>query len=137
TCGGRCGNYVLLEHSDGSRTIYCHMQLNSLRVSNGANVSCGQVIGLSASSGSSTGPHLHFGYRRSASAAYDEPFRGSCGGPMSLWVEQRGYREAPGTTCQSTCTPSAETCNGRDDDCDGKIDEGDLCEVALLNEQPA
>ena len=124
TCGGGCGNHVLLEHSNGSRTIYCHMQNGTVRVSAGATVTCGQVLGRSGSSGNSTGPHLHFGYRASASAAYDDPFSGSCGGPVSLWVGQAGYREAPSTTCQSTCTPSAETCNNRDDDCDGRVDDG-------------
>ena len=49
-----------LEHADGSRTIYCHMQNGSLRVGVGDRVTCGQPIGRSASSGNSTGPHLHF-----------------------------------------------------------------------------
>src|SRR5690606_29309732 len=87
-CGGRCGNYVQLQHSDGSRTIYCHMELNSLAVSNGQSVSCGQFLGRSASSGSSSGPHLHFGYRPSASGSSREVFRGSCGRSSSLWVGQ-------------------------------------------------
>ena len=122
-CGGRCGNYVAVTHSDGSRTIYCHMQRDSLRVSTGASVSCGQVIGRSASSGSSSGPHLHLGYRPSPGAASRDVYSGRCGPSSTRWVEQRGYREAPGTSC-STCSPSAESCNGRDDDCDGRTDEG-------------
>ncbi|MBO6938588.1 MAG: VCBS repeat domain-containing M23 family metallopeptidase [Deltaproteobacteria bacterium] len=121
TCGGRCGNYVQLRHADGSRTIYCHMQNGSVAVSNGQSVSCGQVLGRSASSGNSTGPHLHFGYR-SPGGASQTVWAGSCGRSSSLWVNQRGYREAPGTAC-SNCSPSAETCNGRDDDCDGRTDE--------------
>ncbi|AKF08741.1 N-acetylmuramoyl-L-alanine amidase [Sandaracinus amylolyticus] len=42
------------------------------------------------------------------------------------------------TNACGTCggTP-AETCNGRDDDCDGTVDEDDVCEVALLLEQPS
>ncbi len=122
TCGGRCGNYVQIRHADGSRTIYCHMQRGSIGVRTGQSVSCGQVIGRSASSGNSTGPHLHFGYR-SPGGSSQEVFAGSCGRRSSLWVNQRGYREAPGTAC-SSCSPSAETCNGRDDDCDGRTDEG-------------
>jgi hypothetical protein len=121
-CGGRCGNYVQLQHSDGSRSIYCHMQLNSLRVSNGQRVRCGQVIGRSASSGSSSGPHLHFGWRRSASAASQDSYRGRCTSAPGAWVDQNSYPQSPAATCQ--CVPSGETCNNRDDDCDGRIDDG-------------
>src|SRR5690606_32296979 len=60
-------------------------------------------------------------------SAADDPYRGSCGGPVSLWVEQRGYREAVGTACQ--CASSTEVCNGRDDDCDGRVDENARAEV--------
>ncbi len=127
TCGGRCGNYVQLEHSDGSRTIYCHMRRGSLRVSVGDRVTCGQALGQSASSGSSTGPHLHLGWRASSSAASDDPFAGSCGGPTSIWVDQRGYREPVGTACRA-CTPRTEVCNGSDDDCDGRVDENGVAE---------
>ncbi|MBL8683179.1 MAG: peptidoglycan DD-metalloendopeptidase family protein [Myxococcales bacterium] len=121
-CGGRCGNYVQLQHSDGSRSIYCHMQLNSLRVSNGQRVRCGQVIGRSASSGSSSGPHLHFGWRRSASAASQDSYRGRCTSSPGAWVDQNSYPQSPAGTCQ--CVPSGETCNNRDDDCDGRVDDG-------------
>ncbi|WP_053234746.1 VCBS repeat domain-containing M23 family metallopeptidase [Sandaracinus amylolyticus] len=121
TCGGRCGNYVQIEHSDGSRSIYCHMRLDSLRVSTGQSVSCGQVLGQTASSGSSSGPHLHYGYRRTASAAQRDPYSGRCASAATIWVSTGAYREAPGTSCG--CTPSAESCNGRDDDCDGRADE--------------
>lgn len=121
-CGGRCGNYVQLQHSDGSRSIYCHMELNSLRVSNGQRVSCGQVLGRSASSGSSSGPHLHFGWRRSASAASQDSYRGRCTSAPGAWVDQNSYPQSPAGTCQ--CVPSPEVCDGRDNDCDGRVDDG-------------
>lgn len=121
-CGGRCGNYVQLSHSDGSVTIYCHMQLNSLRVSRGQRVSCGQVLGRSASSGSSSGPHLHFGWRRSSGSASQDPFRGRCSSGPVVWTEQRPYPGISGSAC--ACVPSPESCNNRDDDCDGRIDDG-------------
>nr|MDQ3034265.1 M23 family metallopeptidase [Myxococcota bacterium] len=121
-CGGLCGNQVRIEHADGSRTLYCHMQSGGMTVSVGSVVTCGQPIGRSASSGCSTGPHLHFGYHASATSAADDPFRGACGGPVSVWTDQRAYPGTPGAAC--ACTPSAESCNGRDDDCDGRTDEG-------------
>lgn len=122
-CGGRCGNHVQIRHADGSHSIYCHMQLGSITVGTGASVSCGQVLGRSSSSGSSSGPHLHFGYR-SPGGSSQEVFAGRCGRGSSLWVGQRGYREAPSTSC-SACVPGrSESCNGADDDCDGRVDEG-------------
>ncbi len=121
-CGGRCGNYVQLQHSDGSRTIYCHMELKSLAVSRGQRVRCGQTLGRSASSGSSSGPHLHFGWRRSASAASQDSYRGRCTSAPGAWVDQNAYPESPAATCQ--CVPSPETCDGRDNDCDGRVDDG-------------
>jgi MYXO-CTERM domain-containing protein len=121
TCGGGCGNMVRIEHSNGSRSLYCHMRRGTIRVSVGQTVTCGQTLGQSASSGNSTGPHLHFGYYSSSSASSSDPFSGSCSRSTSLWTDQNGY-SAPGTGC--SCTPSTETCNGRDDDCDGQVDDG-------------
>jgi MYXO-CTERM domain-containing protein len=121
-CGGRCGNYVQLEHADGSRSIFCHMQLNSLAVSRGQRVRCGQTLGRSASSGSSSGPHLHFGWRRTASGASIDSYRGRCTSSPGAWTDQRSYPLSPNDRC--ACTPSPEACNNVDDDCDGRIDDG-------------
>lgn len=135
TCGGRCGNYVKIQHSDGQTSIYCHMKRNSLVVSNGQNVTCGQKLGQSASSGSSTGPHLHVGW--TSSAGTRDIFRGSCTSSPGAWREQRGYREAVGTSCGApACVPTTEVCDGKDNNCDGKIDEGDVCELDFLTQAP-
>lgn len=56
--GGGFGNYVIIDHGNGLSTLYGHMQ--SVSVSVGQSVSQGQVIGALGTSGSSTGPHLHF-----------------------------------------------------------------------------
>lgn len=55
---GAYGNNVVIRHRDGRYTQYAHM--SSLGVSPGQPVSGGQGIGLSGSTGNSTGPHLHF-----------------------------------------------------------------------------
>ncbi|WP_052852435.1 LysM peptidoglycan-binding domain-containing M23 family metallopeptidase [Streptomyces avicenniae] len=59
--GGSYGNQVVIQHADGHYSQYAH--LSSLSVSVGQTVSTGQQIGLSGSTGNSTGPHLHFEVR--------------------------------------------------------------------------
>ena len=56
---GGAGNYVSINHLDGFSSIYMHM--THYVVSEGQNVSQGQLIGYVGSTGISTGPHLHFG----------------------------------------------------------------------------
>lgn len=62
-CGGGYGNYVMIEHGDGTITLYGHMAANSITVTAGNPVMQGQVIGKMGSSGRSTGSHLHFEVR--------------------------------------------------------------------------
>ena len=52
------GNYVVISHGPGNRTLYAHM--SSLSVKEGATVTQGQVIGITGSTGISSGPHLHY-----------------------------------------------------------------------------
>ncbi|MGW2559223.1 M23 family metallopeptidase [Streptomyces sp. NPDC001514] len=58
---GAYGNQVVIQHSDGTYSQYAH--LSSLSVSSGQSVRGGEQIGLSGSTGNSTGPHLHFEIR--------------------------------------------------------------------------
>jgi len=57
--GSAAGNYVTIDHQDGFKSIYMH--LSGFSVGNGTIVSAGQQIGLTGSTGVSTGDHLHFG----------------------------------------------------------------------------
>lgn len=52
------GIYVVIDHGDGTKTIYAH--LSEAYVEQGAVVAQGETIGALGSTGWSTGPHLHF-----------------------------------------------------------------------------
>ncbi|EFL18098.1 peptidase [Streptomyces sp. C] len=67
--GGAYGNNVVIRHNDGTYTQYGH--LLSLSVSAGQTVTPGQQIGLSGSTGNSSGPHLHFEARTGATYGTD------------------------------------------------------------------
>jgi murein DD-endopeptidase MepM/ murein hydrolase activator NlpD len=54
-----CGWYVDILHANNVITRYCHQIVHPL-VEAGQTVTAGQVIGLSGTSGNSSGPHLHF-----------------------------------------------------------------------------
>lgn len=50
-------NIVVLQHADGTKTHYAH--LSKVLVTKGQKVTRGQKVGLSGSTGYSTGPHAH------------------------------------------------------------------------------
>ena len=52
------GNFVIITHARGYRTLYAHM--SRIRVRQGDFVGSGERIGYVGSTGRSTGPHLHF-----------------------------------------------------------------------------
>ncbi|MEU1817122.1 peptidoglycan DD-metalloendopeptidase family protein [Streptomyces roseifaciens] len=59
--GPAYGNAIVIKHDDNTYSQYAH--LSQVKVSVGQSVSTGQVIGLSGSTGNSSGPHLHFEIR--------------------------------------------------------------------------
>jgi murein DD-endopeptidase MepM/ murein hydrolase activator NlpD len=52
------GQWVRLEHADGTITVYGHVDSYSVRT--GQRVQAGQQIARMGNRGESTGPHLHF-----------------------------------------------------------------------------
>ncbi|WP_030728993.1 LysM peptidoglycan-binding domain-containing M23 family metallopeptidase [Streptomyces sp. NRRL S-237] len=66
---GSYGNEIVIRHADGKYSQYAH--LSQLSVSSGQSVTAGQAIGLSGSTGNSTGPHLHFEIRTTPSYGSD------------------------------------------------------------------
>lgn len=57
------GNYIIINHHDGTYTLYAHGQAGSICVSPGQTVSQGQQIMKVGSTGNSSGAHLHFEVR--------------------------------------------------------------------------
>jgi hypothetical protein len=59
--GGDYGRHVLVQHANGVRSLYGH--LSKVEVRAGQSVEKGQLLGLTGSTGRSTGPHLHYELR--------------------------------------------------------------------------
>lgn len=55
------GYHIKIQHDNGIMTVYCHCE--DLFYKTGANVKAGETIATVGSTGSSTGPHLHFELR--------------------------------------------------------------------------
>ena len=55
---GGFGNCIVIDHGYGFQTVYGH--LSDIRVTKGQNVKRGDLIGISGSTGLSSGPHLHY-----------------------------------------------------------------------------
>ncbi|MET8983092.1 M23 family metallopeptidase [Streptomyces sp. NPDC004539] len=62
--GSAYGNAIVVKHANGVYSQYAHLSRIDVRI--GQVVSTGQQIGLSGSTGNSTGPHLHFEIRTTA-----------------------------------------------------------------------
>ncbi|MBI0298360.1 M23 family metallopeptidase [Streptomyces sp. PRKS01-29] len=59
--GPAYGNAIVIKHDNATYSQYAHLSRIDVRI--GQSVSTGQQIGLSGSTGNSTGPHLHFEIR--------------------------------------------------------------------------
>ncbi len=57
---GDYGKYIRIRHNEQYQTAYAHLNGFGKGIRKGAHVHQGQVIGYSGSTGSSTGPHLHY-----------------------------------------------------------------------------
>lgn len=68
------GQVVVVDHGEGVRSVYAHLQSRSVDV--GQEVGSGTVIGRVGSSGRATGPHLHLEIRRDGVPVDPETYLG-------------------------------------------------------------
>lgn len=98
-CGSNnlTANYVIIQHADGSRILYWHMKNGAVTtVAIGQPVAAGDYLGVVGSSGSSSGPHLHFEvWAGSTGSTYNDPYSGNCNllNGNSWWIAQRPHTE--------------------------------------------
>lgn len=79
-------NYVILDHGGGYYALYWHLKRGSVAVQTGQTVAAGTQLGLTGSSGFSTGPHLHF--ESWNNGRWFEPSAGPCRSGGSFWKSQ-------------------------------------------------
>lgn len=90
-----CGNGVLIRHTNGFETQYCHMARGSIQVAKGETVARGQVLGRVGFSGKTQFPHLHLSVRRDGEVVdpFDPEGTSACNAPAAdLWAETPVYR---------------------------------------------
>ena len=58
------GNYVSVQHDDGIRTIYGHLESINKDLVKGQRIEEGQILGVEGNTGFSTGTHLHLEARK-------------------------------------------------------------------------
>lgn len=98
-CGSNTltANSIIIQHADGTYALYWHMKNGSVTTKAvGQTVVAGEKLGVVGSSGSSSGPHLHFEiWAGSTNTTYKDPYSGTCNllNANSWWASQRPHAE--------------------------------------------
>ena len=90
------GNYVVVDHGDGTAALYLHLQYDGVVVDHGQPVSQGDLLGYSGETGYSCGAHLHFQvqtwtgawWSQSLEIVFDDVVRPN----THTWVTSGNYR---------------------------------------------
>ncbi len=60
---GAYGKTVIVDHGNGYKTLYAHLNNYNRKARKGKHVTQGQIIGYVGSTGRATGPHLHYEFQ--------------------------------------------------------------------------
>ncbi len=94
---GLIANYIIIQHADGSEALYWHMKSGKVTTKTiGQTVVAGEYLGVVGSSGSSSGPHLHFEvWSGNTAATLVDPFAGpnNTWNLTSWWTNQKPHEE--------------------------------------------
>ncbi len=118
-------NSIIIQHADGTEALYWHMKNNSVTTKLvGQTVVAGEYLGIVGSSGSSSGPHLHFEvWSGSTNTTYNDPFSGACNtiNASSWWNVQKPHTNSAVIKVSTNTTdialpgcPTTETPNEAD-----------------------
>jgi len=90
-------NYVIVQQEDGSVILYWHMKQGFVTLKAiGETIEAGEYLGVVGSSGSSSGPHLHFEvWSGNTVATRVDPFSGTCNSlnATTWWNVQKPHKE--------------------------------------------
>jgi hypothetical protein len=136
------GQEVLVDHGNGFTTRYAH--LSQIGVGVGWRVTRGQVLGISGTTGSSSGEHLHFGVYRTAGMVPVDPYGWQAAG-ADPWDHDAGDLWLGGTPrFPQIPVPSVAVSAGYDANTDGALDVswsspgGGTFDVSVIaDDQPA
>lgn len=122
-CQNGRGNWVLVEHPFGLRTLYTHLLETTVTV--GDALACGDALGLSGATGTTAVEGLQFELQDLQYGPVD-PFLGDCNpGQLTLWVEQTPVSDST-RSCAEAFVPNegwiGAACSS-DDECgyDGAV----------------
>lgn len=136
------GIYVKLHHSNGYLTTYGHMSavaVQACATDGCASISHGEMLGISGTTGNSTGPHLHFGVTAPNGKSIDPYGWGASGTdpwpynqPESLWVTYpflvyNGVHALPSGNVALPYPPAAATGILVDDSSSGFVQSPEQC----------
>jgi murein DD-endopeptidase MepM/ murein hydrolase activator NlpD len=107
-------NEITVQHADGMRTRYLHLKNDALTPKKvGDSVAEGEFLGILASSGLSSGPHLHFEVRGTANETID-PWAGTCNTTsQGLWQQQEAYKVPSILEVIPSASPPPRAANNR------------------------
>lgn len=103
--GSGTWNSVYIQHTDGTVAWYGHMKTGTpTTAAIGTSVAAGTHLGFVGSSGSSTGPHLHFEVH-DASGNILDPYSGLCNAVGTMWNTPKPYYESKVNTLMTHFAP--------------------------------